>query len=141
MAKKNTSNSEKVSPFAFINSLNEKKGRQVIEEDEKEYSPFLTNRFYSFFQDTVFFANEVNRYNGLEKRDQFDFYYHLLPKKKRFTKWEKKSKDDELVSLIQEYHGCSHREALIMLPLIRMNNELVLSMKNDLKRGGKSNGK
>jgi hypothetical protein len=83
----------KVNPFDFIKSINNKQGYDeltlVIEDG---YGSFMTNRYLSFFSDTIFFANEINKYSSvINNRQQFDFYYHLLPSKKnRYSKWIKK---------------------------------------------------
>ena len=45
----------------------------VDAETEKAYAPFLVNRSLSYYQDTVMFANEMNRHAQLDNRLQYDF--------------------------------------------------------------------
>ena len=85
--------SKKLSPFDFVNAINNKKDYDLIETDEDKYAPFIVNRAFSFFPDTIHFANELNKYASgiIDGKLQFDFYYHGLPKQKRWSggKWKK----------------------------------------------------
>ena len=60
----------------WLNSINVTK-KNLIDEDpsiEKEYPPYIINRCFSGHLDAILFANEMNRYNFLPKRMQYDFY-------------------------------------------------------------------
>ena len=46
-----------MSPFDYINAIVKK---TVMPEDMKEYNIFLTNRYFSFFPDTILFSEEMN---------------------------------------------------------------------------------
>jgi hypothetical protein len=84
---------KKLSPFDFVNAINSKKDYDLIETDEDRYAPFIVNRAFSFFPDTIHFCNEMNKYGSgiIDGKQQFDFYYHGLPKQKRWSggKWKK----------------------------------------------------
>ena len=68
----------------WLNSINQTK-KNLIDEDpsiEKEYPPYIINRCFSGHLDAVMFANEMNKYNFLPKRMQYDFYINTLRTKK-----------------------------------------------------------
>ena len=58
--------------------------RPLLEDDlqEKAYVPFVINRSLSYFPDTILYANQVNHYNQLDKKMQFDYLrLSLRPRK------------------------------------------------------------
>ena len=115
-------------PFDFCNCINNKDTQELIETNEDAYNSYIANKYYSFFSDCIFFANELNRYSNLSKKQQFDFYYHLILKKNRYSAWIKKQKqrqqqDNEKIELIVEYYNCSIREAKQMLMIIKTEKQ------------------
>jgi hypothetical protein len=142
----------KTSPFDFINIINNKDSdkKSIIEVKEEEYTPYIVNRFFSFFPESIFFANELNRWSAsrnLSNKQQFDFYYNFLPKKKRYTKWLKpliEKEDEEKIDLIVEYYQCSRREANQMLIIIKnetqqKQQQIFENLKSGVSKGGKTN--
>jgi len=103
----------KPSPFSFVNNIADKK----YPENLDGFSPYLINLAFSQRQDTVYFANEMNKYHSLPERSQFDFYFHGLPKKPLFAKWAKASKQENL-DAIQQYYSCSIKEAQSYLKVL-----------------------
>ena len=102
-----------MTPFTFINSINDHKEIEVT----KEYSQFLTNRFFSLFQDTVFIANHANGLSKIDNYSQYKYYLNLISKRKRFTKWPK-GNDVELINMICEYYDFSIDKALEALKIL-----------------------
>ena len=96
----------------IIGSLNSKSGNIIDEgpENERQYVPFIVNKNFSFGIDTILYANELNFYNGLDKKLQYDFYYYGLDKKKRYNAWKKKE-DINNLEIIKEYFECSNIKA------------------------------
>jgi len=140
---KKADKSNKITPFDFINAINSKSGKDLIETNEADYNSFIVNKFFGFFPDTIFFANEMNRYSSsLSNKAQFDFYYEGLMKKKRWTKWvrEDKSRDDEL-RIIMEYYGCSSRDAKETLSMLDEKTKTTFfeQANFEVRKGGKSN--
>ena len=123
---------EKMSPFDIASHINEKKG--VLDVDEVGYDTYVINRALSNVVDTVLFANEMNRCWGIPKQWQFDFYYHGIPKKKRYGKWHKNQDDKKSLEMIQEYYGCSLRKAKDMLDLLRPRLD---ELAKELEKGGR----
>ena len=125
-----------MNPFDFIKSINEtKKDIMVDDVSEKGYNPFIINRNFSHFNDTVLFANEMNRYHHLDHRLQFDFFINIIKKKKRWSKWIK-PQDINNLELIKQHYGYSNDKAKSVLQLF--NNEQIEELKRKGLKGGRS---
>ncbi len=125
-----------MNPFEFLNSINATKKNIMVDEDtEKGYNPFMTNRGLSYFEDTVLFANEMNRASHLDNRLQYDFLRQGIRQRKRFSKWMKKETDDK-VEVIKEYYGYSNDKAYAVIDLI--SDEMFDRMKKTISKGGKA---
>lgn len=128
-------------PFDFVNSINFTKknlmrGSDNDELSEKSYAPYLTNKSLSYFTDTLLYANEMNRMHFLDNRLQYEFFLNSIRKKKRFAKWAKADKNDDLV-MISEYYQISlskAKEAIRILTqeqLSTIRNKMEQGIKND----------
>ena len=96
----------------WLNSINQTK-KNLIDEDssmEKDYSPYVINRIYSGHIDSVMFANEMNKYNFLPKKIQYDFLLNSLRVKKRYAPWLRKDEIKDL-DLVKRYYGYSNEKA------------------------------
>ena len=96
------------------------KTSHVIDENpdmEREYQPYLINHALSFGMDTLFFAAEMNKYPDLPKKLQYDFYFHGIPKAKRFNKWVKADKFED-IDVIKKYYGYSTKRAIETLNVL-----------------------
>ena len=124
-----------MNPFEYIASITHKKEDIMVDDDaEKGYSPFMVNRGLSNFQDTVLFANEMNRAGHLDHRLQYDFLRTAVRPRKRFSKWFKKTVPSK-IEIIKEYYGYSNVKAESVADLI--SDEDIKEMKNYLSQGGK----
>ena len=85
-----------MTPFEIVDIINSKK---EYDRDEvvTDYNPWVINHIMSNNMDTVFFAAEMDKFLQLPKGAQFDFYYHGIPKGKRYGKWNKADKSQELL--------------------------------------------
>ena len=125
-----------MNPFDFIKSINEtKKDIMVDDVSEKGYNPFIINRNFSHFNDTVLYANEMNRYHHLDHRLQFDFFINIIKKKKRWSKWIKPKYINNL-ELIKQHYGYSNDKAKSVLQLF--NNEQIEELKRKGLKGGRT---
>lgn len=106
----------------------------VDPDAEKSYVPFMVNRGLSYFADTVLYANEMNMTPSADKKMQFDFLRYGIRKRKRFSKWAKKTVADD-AKLIAEYYGYSIRKAEQVVGL--HTPEQLKHMKQVLSKGGK----
>jgi hypothetical protein len=90
----------------FLRSINITK-ENVMESDpmaEQEYVPFVVNRTLSYFPDTVLYANEMNLRGGSDHRLQFEYLINSVRAKKRFSRWLKPEKNED-VDAIKEYYN------------------------------------
>ena len=104
----------------FLTAINYTKESLFDTEDEmvqKDYVPFIINRCLSYFPDTILHANEMNKFNHLEKRLQFDYLKHAIRKRKRYSKWlkDETSKDLDLIKRSFNYSNRKAKEALSIL--------------------------
>ena len=125
-----------MNPFEYIKAINEtKKDIMVDDIAEKGYNPFIINRNFSFFNDTILYANEMNRFHHLDHRLQFDFFINIIKKKKRWSKWVK-PQDVENLELIKQHYGYSNEKAKSVLELF--SNEDIEELKRKGLKGGRT---
>tara|TARA_B100001094_G_C18060961_1_gene735035 strand:+ start:595 stop:978 length:384 start_codon:yes stop_codon:yes gene_type:complete len=111
----------------FLTSVNYSKEDIFLEDveyAEKSYPAFVVNRCLSYFPDTIIHANEMNRLNALDTKMQYDYYRFSLRKRKRFSKWLKEEKQEDL-DLVKRYYNYSNqkaKEALRVLSSEDLNN-------------------
>lgn len=124
-----------MNPFEFCNDINYGKSNIMVDDiAEKAYNAFMVNRQLSYFQDTVLMANEMNLNAHLDNRLQFDFLINIVRKKRRFSKWAKAQKSDD-VEVIKEYYGYSNEKARQILSLL--SSDQLNDLKKKVNRGGK----
>ena len=124
-----------MNPFEFIKSINEtKKDIMVDDVSEKGYNPFIINRNFSHFNDTVLYANEMNRYHHLDHRLQFDFFINIIRKKRRFSKWNKPETVSD-VEVVKEYYGYNDEKARQALSLLTSKH--IDELKKKVFKGGR----
>jgi hypothetical protein len=115
----------------WLNSINFTK--EDLSEHIKSYPPYIVNRCLSGHLDCVMYANEMNKYPGLDKDMQYSFYINTLRKKKRFSPWIKKDKIENLES-VKQYYGYSNEKAQQALKIL--SNEQINFIKKKLDTGG-----
>ena len=124
----------KMSPFDFINSISSTK-KYLMEgpDEEKVYNKFIVNRGLSYFHDTIFYAQNMNYFHELDSKLQYDNLINTIRPAKRFSKWVKTSKQED-IELVMEYYGYSSVKAKEVLPLL--NNEQLKIIRTKLEKGG-----
>lgn len=119
-------------PFIIVTNILQEKEES---EDLQNYVPYITNRALSYHYDCVMQANEMNMRFGLDNKMQYDFLFHSIRKHKRpFKKWEKKTKEDELILLVKEYYKVSSNRAKEIIPLLSDDNIMIIREK--MQKGG-----
>ena len=119
----------------YLNSINTTK-ENLMDSDveaESKYPPYIINRCYSGFIDTILLANEMNLNSHIDKKLQYDFYINIIRPKKRFSPWLRKEKLDSL-ECIKEYYGYSDEKAKVALRIL--TDEQIEFIKTRLNRGG-----
>ena len=123
-----------MNPFDYLKAINESKEDVMLtSQDEKKYAAFIVNRGLSFFMDTIFQANEINRNHHLDSRLQFDYLLNSIRKKKRYSKWLKPEKLDDL-DIIKEYYGFGNEKAKNALQVLSTDQLTYIRCK--LNQGG-----
>ena len=123
-----------MSPFEYIRAINEtKQDVMLTSQDEKKYSPFIVNRGLSFFMDTIFQVNEMNRNHHLDSRLQFDYLLNSIRQKKRYSKWLKPEKLHDL-DVVKEYYGFGNEKAKDALKTL--SEDQLGYIKDKLNQGG-----
>jgi|TARA_B100001540_G_scaffold66594_2_gene59938 hypothetical protein len=124
-----------ISPFDFANSINYSKENLMVDDwSEKQYNAFIINKSLSHGIDTVVAANEMNARPHLDAKLQYDFLQGFVRKKKRFNKWLKAEKEENL-EIIKEYFGYSNVRAQEVLRIL--SDEDIVEIKKLLNKGGK----
>ena len=124
-----------MSPFDYLNSINDHKRDLMIDDmTEKSYNSFMINRSLSYFQDTIHFANLMNRYHHLDNKLQYHFLINIIRKRKRFSKWMKPETESD-IEVIKQYYGYSNDKAKQVLSLLSPEN--IKSIKQKVSKGGR----
>ena len=100
---------------------------------EKQYNAYIVNRGFTNFEDTILHANEMNQRHELFPAAQFDYYRAVLRKRKRFSKWPKADKNNDL-DAIQEVYQCNRTVAKQYLKVL--NEEQLQHVHDRLVTGG-----
>ena len=127
-----------MNPFDFVTDINLGKKDIITNSDnpelaERTYNPYLTNKSLSYFQDTVYYANEMNMHSDLNHKMQYSFLLNIVRKRKRFSKWHK-TIDDENLQAVIDYYGYSVKKAKEALKIL--SDEQLSTIKLKLSKGG-----
>ena len=122
-----------MNPFDFVKSITYTKEDIMHDLNESEYEPFLTNRALAYYQDCILYANEMNRRFEISARLQYHYLLNTIRKRKRFAKWIKPDKIDDL-RIVMEYYSVSRQKAEEYLNIISEKEIGVLRRKMD--KGG-----
>ena len=96
----------------YLNAINYSKDDLFADEESaKGYVPFIVNRSLSYFPDTILQANDMNIHADLGKREQFDYLRHSIRKRRRFSKWLRKTEDKRIES-VKIYYNLGTKKAL-----------------------------
>jgi hypothetical protein len=131
-----------MNPFDYLNSINHTKEDLISDSDnpelaEKLYPPYLVNKGLSYFIDTVYVVNEVNRRHHLDHKLQYDFLINIVRKKKRYSKWFKPQQDD-VVNAVMDYYGYSQDKARQVVDLL--TEEQIRQITKSQSKGGLNGG-
>jgi len=129
---------KKASSFDFIHDVSQRKtdlsrsGHPLT-----NYSPWLTNKHFGMYVDTILYANEVNSMSSLDKQLQHDYYLYSVPARNRRSPWNKPDQKDA-VEAIRKWYGINTtraREVLRILPKAD-TDEIIRRIENDGRSGG-----
>lgn len=101
---------------------------------EKAYNPFMCNRNFSMFAETLMYAQEMNMAPHLDKKLQAELFLNSLRPAKRFAKWPKKSKGDGDLAVVMEYFGYGVKKAQAALAIL--TPQQITDIKDQMVKGG-----
>jgi hypothetical protein len=118
----------------ILNSINQTK-EDLLKDPrlEKDYVPFVVNKCFSYFPDTIFYANRMNEVSFLDKKMQYDYLRESISKRKRFSKWIK-SEENADIEVIKEVYGYSDTRAREVLDLVPMETLRQMTQRGGQKR-------
>lgn len=124
--------------FKFVEAVSKSKkdlikDAEIPEDMEKEYNPYITNKAFSFYIDTILHANEMNSKHWLFKDAQFRYYLGALRPRYRKGEWFKAKKDSDLDN-IQVAFQCNRTVAKQYMKVLSTENLQVIN--NKVSKGG-----
>jgi hypothetical protein len=127
-----------LTPFDFIKSVSQSKKDLIRESDypdqvEKQYNAYIVNRGFSYFEDTILHANEMNMRHHLFNDAQYRYYLGILRSRNRFSKWHKAEKNTDL-DAIQEFYMVNRTVAKMYLKA--MSKEDLKNLHQRFEKGG-----
>ena len=124
-----------MNPFDYVNAiLYTKKDVMEIENNERDYSAFLSNRALSYHKDSIFIAQQMNLLPGIDRRLQFRYLINTVRPMKRDKKQWAKQKENNDIDAVIEYFGYSYKEALVALSIL--SKDQLKQIKRKLEKGG-----
>ena len=128
--------SKKLSPFDFLKTINDTKINLIQEDPDnaKSYNSYIINRSLSYFPDTIFFANEMNRLHHCDSELQYAFYLGIVRKKRRFSKWDKSESINNLQE-VKRYFGYNNERAKEALSVL--SKDQITIIKEKVNKGGR----
>lgn len=128
-----------------LNSVNYDKNNLIRDSGapdvaEKLYPRFPVSRSLSYSMDAILLVNELN-IRGLTQHDitnkmHYEFLLHVLPKKKRYGKWEKPEITDD-AKVLMEVYGYSFEKAKEAASVL--TKDQIEKLKSSLSKGGADN--
>ena len=105
--------------FDLINKISHSKDVSDVTANDiaVDYVPFVVNKTLSYHPDSLIYANEMNQIQHLDKQLLFQFYLNSLRPRKRFAKWVKAEKVDNLEAVKLSFNY-SNEKALQIIDLL-----------------------
>jgi hypothetical protein len=110
--------------FDWLNQLTSIKSSPDVfsEEDWGKWNTYMIHRFVSMNPDYIELVNYIQTIPYENKKQIYNIYKEMLPKKQqffRYIKTNKKIKDRDLLGHISKYFECSIREADSYISLLK----------------------
>ena len=121
----------------FLSDINVNK-TNLLRQDEfahKDFSPFVVTRSLSYFKDLILYINDLNMTQDMSKQMQYDYLINIVKKRKRFSRWAKTPKVENL-DLIKDYYNYSDKKALEVIDLL--SEEDITKIKIKMNKGGRN---
>ena len=124
-----------MTPFDIVKNINSKSG--ILDEEQMaSYSQYIINRVLSNTRETVFLANEANKFRDIPDVAHYLFMYYAVPKNpRRYGQWHKQPAKDEDIEIIMRVYGYSRVKAEEAYPLFANRLDVLRQLGNT---GGKN---
>lgn len=125
-----------MNPFDFVNSINSPKKPDLLvdpEVSETEYVPFVVNRGFSYFPETILYANQMNVMHELDRKLQYHYLLNTIRPGKRFAKWVKQDNAEDL-EIVKQFYGYNTEKARQALTILSKDH--LHYIKQKLQSGG-----
>lgn len=131
---------QKRGPFDFIDDLSWKKTDLSVDGMDG-YSPWLTNRHFAKFVDTIGHANQVNALHRLDPKLQHDYYFHALRSRKRFARKRPQDDQAEVTAALVKFFGINNRKARDSVRVLTAEQkERLIAGVNSIEEEGRNAG-
>lgn len=104
-----------LTPFDYVKAASYTKEDIMTAYGDDKYISGVVNKAFSYYPDTILYANEINNYYyNLTKSMEFDYYRNALPKRKRWSKWHKKPYEENhefIVEYLSYKYNCNRNIA------------------------------
>lgn len=97
--------------FDWIGSISETKKLNLTSYNDTNYNIFVINKAFGQHKDTILFANEMNKLALANKKAHFLYLNNTIRKKKRYGKWAKESKNENIDLIMDLYPEMSRTKA------------------------------
>lgn len=107
-----------------------------VNDNNKNYNPYMINRGLAQHIDTIMLANEMNKRSELSKLLHHDFLFYSVDAKKRYGKWAKTDTTDfDLLDYLKQKYQVNHNVALEYMSLLDKDELKQLKLESELKGG------
>lgn len=116
--------------FDYIKMLSQTKEVPEFDEHfEKTYNQYVTNMYFSLYQDTAMLANELQMMcTEMTNRVHFLFYHRMIPKRKReWVQWYKPEAITPKLEMIMDVYNYNRVKAQTALALLTKNDIKILN--------------
>ena len=124
-------------PFDYVKSIQKSKIDLIRKSNNinaiKDYNPYLTNKALSFYADSIFYANDMNFYNQLDKDQQYGYLINTVRSMNRQFTWFKREKDSD-IETIMKYYSMNRQRARETIKFLSKDN--IKNIKAQLNEGG-----
>lgn len=120
----------------YVPAISHNKKKLMDSDDdqwEKNYLPFLINRNFSNFQDTIMHAQQMNIYHTVDRKMQFDFLLNSIRPRKRFSKWHKKIVHNDF-ECVKQYYGYNNKKTEQALAIL--TKDQIGCIRESMNKGG-----
>jgi hypothetical protein len=84
------------------------------DEQYSSYDPYIINRFISMDNMYVDLVNNINMFDGIPKKNHYDYYFNFLPKRNHYFKYIKKNKvsndEKEIDRILMDYFQIGQKD-------------------------------